>query len=252
MRLSHSTTATSSGFSLVELLVVVAIIGILASMLLSGLRTVKAAANGMVCVSRLRQIGLAFAGYAQDNDGCYPAVKAATPYAGIFYREWFGPISTYLERDDPTTYSSGGKAFICPDGNFRTQNNDFGLSYGYCFGSGGTSIISSLSAPVAAHRLRAPQAATYLLGERWAVNVADMGADWSAYVEPPYRLTPVLPPKRPGHQPNALRLSHHGESSYLFVDLHVEILGPWERVDRGNTGTWAGSRTAPNAWQGMP
>lgn len=240
------------GFSLVELLVVMAIIGVLSSLLLGAVRTVKSAANTMVCTSSLRQIGLAFAAYAEDNLGMFPAPKATDPYPGIFYREWYGPIASYLERDDPTTYASGGKAFRCPDSNFGQQNNDFGLSYGYCFGSGGTSIVTALGNPVLPHRLGRPLSATFLLGERWAVNVANMNADWSATVEPPYKMAPVLPPKRPGYQPNSLRLSHRGQSSYLFADLHVDVLAPWERVDRGNDGTWAGSRKAPNAWQGMP
>lgn len=242
----------NAGFSLIELLVVMAIIGVLAALLLGGVRTVKAAANGIVCASNLRQVGMAFAGYAEDNQGMYPAPKANVAYPGIFYREWYGPVASYLERDDPTTYTSGGRIFRCPDGNFRAQNNDFGLSYGYCFGTGGTSILTVLHQPVQPSRLGRPLSAIFLLGERWAVNVADLNADWSATVEPPYKMAPVLPPKRPGCQPNSLRLSHRGKSNYLFADLHVEMLGPWERVSSANTGTWAGSRIAPNAWQGMP
>jgi len=248
----HGSDMRRAGFSLIELLVVMGIIAVLAALMLGGVRTVKAVANGQVCAANLRQIGLAFAGYAEDNLGMYPAPKAASAYPGIFYREWYGPIASYLDRDDPTTYSSGGKIFRCPDGNFRAQNNDFGLSYGYCLGTGGTSIITALANPVQPSRLGRPQAATFLLGERWAVNVADLNADWSPTVEPPYKFAPVLPPKRPGCQPSSLRLSHSGKSAYLFVDLHVEIVGPWDRVNRANTGTWAGSRVAPNAWQGMP
>lgn len=62
-------------FSLIELLVVISIIAILASMLLSGIAVVKALANKTVCQSNLRQMGLALAAYSGDNDGiAYPLI----------------------------------------------------------------------------------------------------------------------------------------------------------------------------------
>jgi prepilin-type processing-associated H-X9-DG protein len=47
----------------------------------------------------------------------------------------------------------------------------------------------------------------------------------------------------------ALRLSHHGRSNYLFFDLHVECLGPLERVAPGTTAANE-STASPNMWFG--
>lgn len=61
--------AASHAFSLVELLVVLAIIVVLAGMLLPALSTVRSAARSAQCLANLRQIGLAQNAFANDNGG---------------------------------------------------------------------------------------------------------------------------------------------------------------------------------------
>ena len=64
--------ASAQAFTLIELLVVIAIIAVLTAILLPVFFSVRGKARQTVCVSNLRQIGLAISLYAQDADDLYP------------------------------------------------------------------------------------------------------------------------------------------------------------------------------------
>ena len=66
---------TTSAFSLIELLVVMAIILTLLGILLPSLQGVRQRAYTTVCVSNLRQIGIAITNYLADNDGFFPLAR---------------------------------------------------------------------------------------------------------------------------------------------------------------------------------
>ena len=61
--------ADPCGFTLIELLVVIAIIALLMSILMPSLTRVKKQARTVACLGKLKQWGMFFAMYAEDNNG---------------------------------------------------------------------------------------------------------------------------------------------------------------------------------------
>ena len=74
-------------FTLLELLLVLAVIFILASLLLPGVRLVRDAAKASRCASQMRQVGSALLLYSQEADGILPPV-AILPYPSAIFRTW--------------------------------------------------------------------------------------------------------------------------------------------------------------------
>ena len=81
------------GFTLVELLVVIAVIATLAAILAPVYTNAKKSVLRSRCQSNLRQISQAFEAYTSDQAGCYPNRDNQYLWAGFYWRE---PIRKYV------------------------------------------------------------------------------------------------------------------------------------------------------------
>lgn len=86
------------GFTLLELLVVVAIIAILVALLLPAIQSAIVTSRRTACVSNLRQIGAGIFAYAADNAGQIPYGPKAPPFTN--------PLDFYPSTGAPTSLLS--------------------------------------------------------------------------------------------------------------------------------------------------
>jgi len=108
-----------SGFTLLELLIVLAIAATLSSLALVAMSRARANAQQLKCASNLRQIGTAINGYIADHDGRLPGpVFGGQP---AYYSPWpndgFLPtfLAPYLGLPlDPKHYPAKAEVFLCP------------------------------------------------------------------------------------------------------------------------------------------
>src|SRR4051812_21716334 len=82
MNLPRHSRSKRSAFTLIELLVVIAIIAILASMLLPALAKAKTKAQGIKCLSNLKQLQLVWHLYAGDYGEKIPTSGYTRPVEG--------------------------------------------------------------------------------------------------------------------------------------------------------------------------
>ncbi|RRJ95957.1 prepilin-type N-terminal cleavage/methylation domain-containing protein [Opitutaceae bacterium TAV4] len=126
-------------FTLIELLTVIAIIGILAAIIIPTVGKVRESARAAQCASNLRQIQLANILYAQDNNGKYAPAAIGDGTGDDPERKWLlnKELQGYLTKVKTTGTSKWPVQFLCPTsvaaGNTpeASPDNYPGFSYGY-------------------------------------------------------------------------------------------------------------------------
>jgi prepilin-type N-terminal cleavage/methylation domain-containing protein/prepilin-type processing-associated H-X9-DG protein len=122
----------TTGFTLVELLVVIGIIALLISILLPSLSAAREQANRVKCLSNLRQIGVAFVAYAAETQGKLPASGMQGQASGWVY--WDPPrklgesaLAPYLGRFSSPDFMN------CPSDDVLVRPGSAGYAAPYPF-----------------------------------------------------------------------------------------------------------------------
>jgi len=132
---------TGGGFTLIEVLVVVAIIALLAAILLPSLKNAREQSRSMVCQSNMRQLYFGHVYYGSDNKGVFPHwcwwlfdgrghrdPKVGDPAKGFYNASsvyartggvWSPDSRVWVEYGDIFRYLKSKAVYMCPGDNGR-------------------------------------------------------------------------------------------------------------------------------------
>jgi len=225
-------------FTLIELLVVIAIIAILAAILFPVFAQVRAKARQTVCLSNLRQIGMASLMYSQDYDEMIvPYRTGAFPVSGPrtdMIRYWWTGLAPNGSRPANEgllfPYMKGVAIVACPS--FQPQGavpgTFTGYAYNYKYLSNGVpdrwqdrffDHLSSISLGGVDEPSR-----TVLLADSATLNSAGTGIGPTDFLDAPTF-----------HRPR-FHGRHNGMGVVLWLDGHAKVRRPFFRAtsDRNN------------------
>jgi prepilin-type processing-associated H-X9-DG protein len=195
---------------LIELLVVVAIISLLVSILLPSLNRAKDAAKAAVCLSNLKNVGLAVVFYSENNEGWSPSAYKKTENSF-----WCSKLVPYSDAPQ----EGGRTIFRCPSHppqewdpganpqmfvyGMRTSGVDFQEHYRIT----GTPVTSNRG------RLFGPPGGCWLLAD----------SIHSGYDSQQFYWVQELPPSIWAAS-NKIHRRHAGRANTVFADAHAEAL----------------------------
>ncbi len=150
----------SYNFTLVELLIVIAVIAVLAGMLLPALGQAKNTVNRISCISNMKQHGLLTIGYAHDFGGMYPWVRFdnwGSPYAGFFMRQ--GQLPEKIRTCPGISIARSWRT----SGQWSSYDTEYGIN----------SRISQYGLPVYDYKIKYPSKVLIIHESAWGTGVAN-------------------------------------------------------------------------------
>lgn len=202
----------SGGFTLVELLVVLAIISVLALLTVPAVSGALERSRVATCAGHLRQLGSAFLMFSQDNQGRFPR----SSHSAAANREpgWAASVAPYLGAPPAQANAAWiNRKFCCPCQTNRAPN-----AYSYALNvffelRAGDSYLGRPSTWRCVHQVPSP-VNTILLAESGRSSGGMLPDHFMAH-----QWSSVAAAR------NAVAYDRHdGRANYLFVDGHVEKL----------------------------
>ncbi|WP_295807153.1 type II secretion system protein [uncultured Victivallis sp.] len=145
-------------FTLIELLIVIAIIAILATMLLPALNKARERARAIACINSLKTLGQKYTFYSDDHQGKLPPFRV-----GSTEMTWFWLIAPYYNITDPD--SGVRERQLAQAGLFCTSNIRRGIksvNYGFNQRAGNWGTESIIPARTQASQLCLNMEARYI------------------------------------------------------------------------------------------
>lgn len=140
---SHSRSRRGNGFTVVEVLVVICIITVLASMLVPSVMRAREQARQVTCLSKMRQLGSAMMSYLASNENYFPKPAVTDSSTRYWYAEdwvYWEPPRLVNNQDAgviwPYLTNPGGydpSLLICPSDNISSHGTSEGYQYPYSF-----------------------------------------------------------------------------------------------------------------------
>jgi len=119
------TESTRAGFSVVELLIVVAIAAVLVALIFPVAAKIRKSATTAPCMSHQKQIVAAMMAYAADNQGMLPDIALTTPTGET--KPWIEVMRDYLTL--PSGKYAGRQVLRCPAASKKRDDFTYGLNY---------------------------------------------------------------------------------------------------------------------------
>ncbi|MDD5663304.1 MAG: prepilin-type N-terminal cleavage/methylation domain-containing protein [Victivallaceae bacterium] len=212
-KLKRNKTTEKRDFSLIELMVVIAIIALLVSLLLPVLNQARAKAHAIKCTGNLKQVISAFMDYAGDWRGNIISANSGSTSSATNGWSWNYALVFNRYLPDPKKQKVGASVLFCPDSlKYLTGSKQTNIwySYGAVYNKSPRQCIS-LNSPLIS---RAGHSKVTLVGDVWRTKYSPA---YSFYL----MSIPVNPAAGDGDEWGYPAGIHQSSCNMGFMDGHV-------------------------------